>query len=278
MVNLHRYLSQYQAPNGGFPYNVSEGQRQEVLIDTPMAYERADWGQPGGWARYNAWRWPDSKFHGLMWSWSPEFGALRANENNGGEVYEVVDNSWVRILFTTDYGSRKYNSAGDGNQYFNVCDVEGWGLFRTDVPSGRWHETLYGQRGGLNPTDCSGPINYGFTRTRKENITVPVMFNGKRYDRRMNVIFSEQYNNRSIAESDRVERFGYAEWLGRIFWQLCVRGGASQDISYRLPEFAFSQCPDGFGPYPADVRLATQFIFIPPEQRRTPYSYGWPFQ
>jgi hypothetical protein len=253
------YLTQYQCADGRFPTYCQGERTVPVEIGTPMGYRRADWGRPGGWMLTDAFHWPSSPFYGLHWVWPAE------PQNNGGEVYEKMADR-VRILFTKD-------ASYPGNQYFNPCEVDGWVLFENTVPTGRWAEKLYRQRGAHSPTDCSGVINNGFTRSRLEDMFVPWLIDGVRVDLFQHVVISEQYNNDTIEHANRIERFMFGFGEGRVYWALCLTdNGKFEDFSYRLPRFPFSECPAGFRL--ADARLNTQIISATPPT--PPAQYAWP--
>jgi hypothetical protein len=281
-TDLTPFLAQYECPDGQAP-GFCPGQPLHRAEHSGAVHTRyRDWSVGGcGWMTADNVHWFNSGGHQFfykIWSWDDpcapsNSNTVRSNPGNGGEVYELYKNSEghfeARILGTRDVSQ-------DTNQFFNPCEDHGWVIADDKVPSGRWAERNYGQRGTTGSPGCPEPLNHGWTQSRLEWINFPLQRpDGWIYYFNRPAIISSQYNNDSFDHANRSENFVCIEFHGCRVWWLCLKGedkSADEQLDYRNPKMMYVVCPAGW--HMADIRATFKYF---PGQNLIPSSYGWPW-
>jgi hypothetical protein len=181
------------------------------------------------------------------------FGTFDAEQGDGGQVVLLI-NGWASIAMTED--------GGDGVQWFVTSDCRldpasdqrylGWLLFRNDVAPDRWRNVVTFLHKARTADGCPWFFGPAFTRYRSARIDFPFRIPdparmAQPVTRSLDVVISEHYGGRRIAEASHLERFYFARTLGLIRWERWEnpsRSGAA-DVARSAIQIARSgRCPD----------------------------------
>ena len=143
-------------------------------------------------------------------------------DGDGGQAV-LLTNGWASIAMTED--------GGDGVQWFISDDCRttpkperhffGWLLFDNDVTN-QWADHVTRLNKERSPTACPGQFNSAYTRYRTEQIWFPfrIVDRALKLDRYLlDVVISEHFGARRIADADHMERFYFARNLGLVRWE-----------------------------------------------------------
>lgn len=205
------------------------------------------------------------------------FGRFDEGRGDGADLIRQ-DPGGVSILMTEDGGA--------GVQFWqgSPCpSVAGWLLFDAPLQHGDWQTRTVRIGLSRDPGACPAGLGSAFTRWRLEHVSVPWRVDGSAEVSRttLRVIVSEHFGGPSIEAADHLERFVFAEGVGKILWQRWEHADRTRraDLVEATRILAGSgRCPPGVPGPPdgdghwilADCRLWTDFVRGPAR------SMPWP--
>jgi hypothetical protein len=149
--------------------------------------------------------------------------------DDGGEVY-AVEGDHVRAVMTQD-GGKPYLQVFQGPE----CGGDGWMLFWSDAPTGRWAERVVRLAIGKEGDPCH-PMGQSLTRYRVEQVPWTLFVDGKPETHVERTVVVQHYDRETIAKSQAMEEFYLVRHAGRLRWSSYTTSAPrGADLSLRCP-------------------------------------------
>lgn len=232
----------------------------------PMLWRRADASNRDGQIG-DSFVSDDGRYYVAGFSYPPN-GIFSAAHNDGGDV-EVVEGDHARIDYTRPLTN---NPVTEGYWAGAGCPNggTGWLLFDQYAPTGSWRSKVALLAGSTTRGACP-PLGPFYTQWRLETVTIPFTVGGAPPPVALPTIVSEHYVGLSSTIAVAVERFIFAQGIGKVAWEAWGRDPPAATIA--CPGIAPWNGPPGPGWYLHDRRCWTEVV---PGTTMTGDEWGWP--
>ena len=153
----------------------------------------------------------------------PPYQNLGDSLGNGGDILVVTSDNWIKAIATQDGGhpGELYYFVGPGLGMPGDGRVGGWVIAGPDLGTS-WEQCVCWIDQSFNgPYNPIGSLSPAYVRYILADLDVPYLVNGgSPSTQRRSCVVSEHYSGNDPSTATSVERFFYAQWLGKVRWEI----------------------------------------------------------